>query len=278
MVWTGKLVGAIAGYLAGDVWGAAAGIALGHGADMAWKRWRDNRRGIPERVAGQSTWFEGLFTVMGHVAKADGKVSRREIQVADAVIAELGLNRQQRDSAIVLFRQGKQGAFDFVRLVRRLKAVLPEQSNSHERFLKFQLFIALADGEVSRDQLALIRQLRRRLGIPKSRFEQLGEEAVAELGPLLERHAADTGPDARASQAGTATLDRDLASAYALLKVPHEAQDEDVVRAYRRQLSRQHPDKLAARGATEEEIQEATVRTRSIRLAYERIRESRGIA
>lgn len=278
MPWTGKVAGAVVGYMAWNVWGAAVGIALGHGGDIAWKHWRENKRHASGKVTGQSTWFESLFIIMGHVAKADGRVSKQEIQIADALIAELGLNPLQRDSAILLFRQGKEGEFDFNRLMKRLNAVMPDQQHSHERFLKCQLFIAVADGEVSRDQLVILRKVRQRLGINKIRYQQLGKEAIAELGPLLQKHAAEMDATSRSSTVPAPGLDRELVNAYALLKISHEVEDEDVVRAYRRQLSRQHPDKLAARGATDQEIEEATVRTRSIRTAYERIRESRGNA
>ena len=52
---------------------------------------------------------------------------------------------------------------------------------------------------------------------------------------------------------------------------------QDVVKAYRRQLSRHHPDKLKANGLPESMIEHAKQRTQQIIEAYELIRERRGI-
>jgi len=55
------------------------------------------------------------------------------------------------------------------------------------------------------------------------------------------------------------------------------ASDEDVVKAYRRQLSRHHPDKLKANGLPESMIEHAKERTQQIIEAYELIRVQRGL-
>ena len=54
------------------------------------------------------------------------------------------------------------------------------------------------------------------------------------------------------------------------------ASDEEVVKAYRRQLSRHHPDKLKANGLPDSMIEHAKQRTQQIIEAYELIRERRG--
>ena len=55
------------------------------------------------------------------------------------------------------------------------------------------------------------------------------------------------------------------------------ASDDEVVKAYRRALSRHHPDKLKANGLPESMIEHAKQRTQQIIEAYELIRERRGI-
>ena len=54
--------------------------------------------------------------------------------------------------------------------------------------------------------------------------------------------------------------------------------DGDVVKAYRRQLSRNHPDKLKANGLPESMIEHAKQRTQQIIEAYELIKERRGLS
>ena len=60
-----------------------------------------------------------------------------------------------------------------------------------------------------------------------------------------------------------------LRQAYTLLETAAEASDEQVVKAYRRQMSRNHPDKLQARGLPESMLERAKERTQQIQAAYE---------
>ena len=61
-----------------------------------------------------------------------------------------------------------------------------------------------------------------------------------------------------------------------MLEVEPAASDEQVVKAYRRQMSRHHPDKLQANGLPESMLEHAKERTQQIRAAYELIRTPPG--
>jgi DnaJ like chaperone protein len=69
-----------------------------------------------------------------------------------------------------------------------------------------------------------------------------------------------------------------LASAYRVLEVSAEASSEEIEKAYRRQLSRHHPDKLKANGLPETMLEHAKQRTQQIIEAWETIKERRGLA
>jgi DnaJ like chaperone protein len=53
--------------------------------------------------------------------------------------------------------------------------------------------------------------------------------------------------------------------------------DEQIVKAYRRQMSRHHPDKLQANGLPDSMLERAKERTQQIQAAYELIRVRRGM-
>ncbi|MDX1563619.1 MAG: DnaJ domain-containing protein, partial [Gammaproteobacteria bacterium] len=69
-----------------------------------------------------------------------------------------------------------------------------------------------------------------------------------------------------------------LEDAYTALGVSANASDSEVKRAYRRLMSQNHPDKLAAKGLPESMRQVAEERTREINVAYELIKETRGFS
>jgi DnaJ like chaperone protein len=68
-----------------------------------------------------------------------------------------------------------------------------------------------------------------------------------------------------------------MADCYAELEVSAQASDQEVTKAYRRQLSRHHPDKLVANGLPESMAQWAKEKTQRIQEAYESIRAARGM-
>jgi len=79
-----------------------------------------------------------------------------------------------------------------------------------------------------------------------------------------------------AGASAAAEADRQ-SQAYALLEVGPNASDEQVVKAYRRQMSRHHPDKLKANGLPESMLERAKERTQQIQAAYELLRAVRGM-
>ncbi|NNG14422.1 MAG: co-chaperone DjlA, partial [Gammaproteobacteria bacterium] len=82
MSWWGKVIGGAFGFMLGGPLGALMGAALGHNFDKGMGRLSDAdfRPGARERVQG--AFFTATFSVMGYIAKADGKVTHDEIEIA----------------------------------------------------------------------------------------------------------------------------------------------------------------------------------------------------
>jgi DnaJ like chaperone protein len=102
MRWTGKLIGGALGMVLGPG-GALVGALLGHQYDA--------KAAQSNRSPGEQ-FFLSTFRLMGHVAKADGRVTEVKIAAARRIMHSLRLNPQQVQLAISLFTQGKQAEFD----------------------------------------------------------------------------------------------------------------------------------------------------------------------
>src|SRR3979490_787869 len=114
MKFTGKVVGAAIGLLAGGPIGLAVGVLLGHQFD----EYSDSSGADPRLRNGSDSaaigdqFFRSAFRTMGYVAKSDGRVSESEIAAARAVMSDLRLTPPQVRAAIDYFTVGKQPGFN----------------------------------------------------------------------------------------------------------------------------------------------------------------------
>jgi DnaJ like chaperone protein len=255
MQWTGKLLGGALGALLGPL-GVAVGAALGHQYDV-------NSGAARAPDAGQQ-FFRATFLVMGHVAKADGRVTEREIEAARSVMQSLRLNELQVREAISLFSAGKRPDFDLDDELAKLRAACRAQPEVLRVFIEIQLRAALAGNDMTGPTRLRVTRIASLLGIAP---------------PLLGRlEAAMRGSSRPTSSAGHAaqSSDQAIAQAYRTLEIDASATDAELTKAYRRQMSRHHPDKLKANGLPESMVEHAKQRTQAIRESYELLRARRG--
>jgi DnaJ like chaperone protein len=259
--WTGKVVGGLLGALAAGPVGAALGVLLGHQFDTS---------GVGPQAAGPALdyasvgeiFFRTTFQVMGHIAKAHGRVSEEDIEAARAVMAELRLDPAQVHTAIAHFTAGKQPGFALDAALAQLVRACGGRGDVLRVFFEIQVRFALAARDLDATSRALLQRIGSRLGISFLEIAQI--EAVLRIR---------RGAWGRASARPSASIR--LEEAYRVLGIEPNAGDEEVAKAYRRQLSRHHPDKLKANGLPESMIEHAKQRTQQIIEAYELIRERR---
>lgn len=91
--------------------------------------------GARERV--QSVFFTATFSVMGHLTKADGRVSKREIALAESVIARMELSPDMRRVAIRLFTEGKAEGFPLDDVLKQFR------QECHRRRSLMRMFIEI---------------------------------------------------------------------------------------------------------------------------------------
>ena len=263
MAWWGKALGGAFGFLIGGPLGALMGIAFGHSFDSGLGKLRGVDGGADqERI--QAAFFTATFSVMGYIAKADGRVTRDEIQLAEAVMTRLGLNAEMRESAKRLFNEGKAADFPVDEVVEQFRRETHRRTTLMQMFLEIQLQAAYADGVMHPAEREALLSICRRLGIPAAQLDRLEEMLRAGFGRSGGRGRAD-------AETTRASIDE----AYRLLGVDRSASDGELRKTYRRLMSQHHPDKLVAKGLPDEMIQDANAKTQQIKAAYELIKKSR---
>ncbi|MGD8312972.1 MAG: co-chaperone DjlA [Gammaproteobacteria bacterium] len=255
MSWWGTLLGGALGYMFGGPLGALLGAALGRNFDRGLKTSaRHEGPGIGGQERVQLAFFTATFSVMGHIAKADGRVSPDEISAAETIMAQMQLDPQQRQAAIRLFNEGKQDGFRLSEVLRQFRQECHRRRNLLQMFLEIQIATVMADGHAHPVERRLIFRIGEELGFERAAIEHLFSFVGAS------HSAAEPQP---------------LSKAYGILGVGREASDAEVKKAYRRLMNQHHPDKLIARGLPEEMVKLATEKTQEIKAAYEQVKRSR---
>ena len=250
------VIGAIIGMLVGGVPGLIIGGMIGYGAGIV----------LRQTVVGglrvvQSQLLDSTFSVMGAVCKADKVVTRDEINAVEQIFRMLNLHGEQRAQAKAAFNRGKQAGFDLDAAVDQFAGISRGRAPLLQLFLQLQCMAIAADGRIDPAEHAILVRIARRLG--------LNEADVSQLEALLR-----AGADTRSSRSAKPTQDR-LADAYAALGVKPETSAAEIKRAYRKLISQNHPDKLAARGLPESMRAVAEERSREINSAYDLIKAAR---
>ena len=285
MSWIGKVIGGAFGFVMGGPIGAALGAALGHQLDQGgFENFRLDGAGFGAEDAQrlQMTFFGATFQIMGHIAKADGRVSEAEIEAARAIMNRMMLPDHLRKSAMRLYNDGKREGFDLNGVLDQFQAECRGRAYLIRMFITLQVEAALADGRLTPAEEGLLLRICDRLHF--SRYEFFGIKTRMET----ERRFAGFGPGGgfRQEQNHQQHYQRQqwqhryepprpretpISEAYAALGLTPSATDSEIKRAYRKLISQHHPDKLAAKGVSPERMKQATEQTQKIQKAYDAI-------
>ncbi len=252
MLWPGTLIGAGAGFAIASIPGAMLGALLGQALDrrLQLHSWAQLRERLGGRPALRND--ELLFVLLGRLAKSNGRVVDGHIQQARQEMRSLDMTDSAQRRAIAAFNRGKSGSDRVRSYLRMLKA----QPHAAEGVLRACWRMVWADGKADDAERDLIDLWGKWLGWTPQQLQALAADYTPERKPLVSRGAT-------------------YQDALRLLGVTATTEPSVIKRAYRRLLSRHHPDKIAGTGASPAQVREATERTRELHNAYTLIRERR---
>jgi DnaJ like chaperone protein len=253
--WWGKIIGVFLGLMRGGISGAILGGFIGHMID-----------GFLLNLSGgggtRQVFFRALFSTLGHINKADGRVTQAEINAAKELMRRLQLNPDEVKRAILYFEQGKDRSFRLEQNLREFAQHTMMRHDLRQMFIEILLDGASADGTISSAEQAVLARVCTALHIPAELF-----------AAMLNARRGGGGSYQKQQGAGSRLP---IHQAYAALGINDKASDADVKKAYRKLVKQYHPDKLVSRGLPEEMMEKAKERVREINGAYDQIKQSRG--
>jgi DnaJ like chaperone protein len=231
MPYWGKVVGAVAGLATGRPWIALIGLVLGHQFDRGFAdKFRKFGSNTPNSRLEQlpDQFVKILFQTVGHIAKADGRVTEEEIRAARGLMHRLGLGPVEVREAMTWFESGKEMSFPLRSTIRDLRVNAARKSESRSLFVRLLLEVALSKPALhQRERVMLwvvcadarrVAAAYRTLGIEKT---QTNAEIKKAYRRLMNRNHPDKiasdNPDA-AVIAEAERRTREVRSAYEMLK------------------------------------------------------------
>ena len=239
MSWLGKLLGGGIGFVIGGPFGAILGAVVGHHA-------LDTGAGssMSSQEQRQTLFFVAVFSMLGKLAKADGVVSKKEIEVVEGFMRNnLRLDADAREFAIGIFKQARDSTDRFEDFAQQFYQEFADSPAALTSLLDLLLMVAQADGAMHDEEARLIESAARIFGI-EGEFRQFSA-----------RHS------------GLKNLDR----CYQLLGASKSETLASIKKKYRKLAMELHPDRVQARGVSPEFAEEAEARFKDIQHAWDQV-------
>jgi len=275
-VW-GKILGVLFGFMFLKIPGAIIGLIVGHFFDKAYGQDFNQLGGFgrffsdQNSMKQQAVFFHSLFSSLGHLAKSDGKVTDREIQIATALMDDMNLVGDARKEAQEAFREGKARDFPIIDTLKGLHEACHGRRDILQVFLEILIQAAFADGMLSQEEYQVLEKVAKPLGFRRRDLDYLISMFEAEI---RFRQRGGQGRQ-HSSQQSAYTEKQSLDDAYRILGVAASDDEKTVKRAYRKRMAEHHPDKLVSKGLPEQAMEIAKQKTQDIQSAYELIKHSR---
>lgn len=276
------MIGLFLGYLVGGPAAAVFGVLIGNIFDIGLNnalhspQWHYYRRASVET---KSFFLTTLFQIMGHIAKTDGRVMDCDIAIARKIMQEMRLFGADKRRAMQFYNDGKAPYFQFEKHLRALRQLCYYNKDLLALFAETQYRAAQHNSPVSGAKKDKLNDVFLLLGFKAVFPERIQARQYDEERARHEKAYRTKTKQERARYHDKPNYGHNRArplSDYEILGVQQGARAALVKKAYRKKMSQIHPDKLIARGASQQEIDAATDKAQEIQAAYERIKKFRG--
>jgi len=246
MGWFGKIAFGSMGMLFGGPLGAIAGAALGHHLVDKRDNLSEQRTTFGQTEQAQAAYFVSIFSILGKLAKADGRISRGEIAVVDEFISHMNMPEHEKLFARKVFNEAKSSPYSIDDFAIQLYQINRHQPTVLFSFMDVLFKLAAADGQFHPAEESALNRIKDIFQINEQQFNTI-----------------------------KTVYFKDVDRYYKTLNCGPESTNEEIKTNYKKLVKDFHPDTIISKGLPEEFLQFATNRFQEIQEAYEKIRKER---
>ena len=242
-IW-GKIIGGTAGFALGGPLGAIIGVMAGNVYDRSKKT--SLKLNTISNEQKQNIFALSVIILSAKIAKSDGKVTKDEIE---AFKEKFKIPKTELEQVSKIFNEAKKSTYGYKKIADQVGTLFAGNKILLEELLNNLFYIAEADGNVSVNEIELLKSISHSFNLNDDDFQR-----------IFHTRLKDKNSDP-----------------YKVLGVNRDDND-DIIRKKWILLSKEHhPDNLVAKGMPQEFIDQANKELSSINLAYDKIKKYRGI-
>ncbi|VEB26490.1 Dna-J like membrane chaperone protein [Actinobacillus lignieresii] len=269
--------------LFGGIFGGLLGVFIGHLADKKLYELGSVRSSIfGKNLTRQSLFTQTTFAVLGHIAKAKGRVTEDDIHLARFLMTRLKLDANAQQLAQQAFTLGKEADFPLRQVIQEFREACGQRADLLRFFVEVQMQAALQDGQLDSNEQQILFTIAETMGMSRFQFEQMIAMVMAaqqfRSGGFYQQSQQQSGSyhQSQGNYGGYRPSGPNVKDAYTVLGVTENDDQNTVKRAYRKLMNEHHPDKLAAKGLPDEMMELAKEKAQQIQAAYDLICKTKG--
>ena len=245
-IW-GRVIGGAAGFALGGPIGAILGVMAGGAFDRRSKSRSSFNFNRINNDQKQQIFTLSFIILSAKLAKSDGQVTDDEIR---AFKDKFKVPKSELSKVSKIFNEAKKDSYGYKQIANQVGNLFSNNKILLEELLNNLFYIAASDGNISISEVDLLRSVSKSFKFAEKDFQRIFQ----------------------------ANLNNSLSDPYKVLGVNRNSTDLEIRKKWIKLNKEHHPDNLIAKGMPKEFIKQSNKELAAINIAYDKIKEIRGIS
>ena len=245
-IW-GRVIGGAAGFALGGPIGAILGVMAGGAFDKRTKSRSSFNFNRIDNNQKQQIFTLSFIILSAKLAKSDGQVTDDEIR---AFKDKFKVPKSEISKVAKIFNEAKKDTYGYKQIANQVGNLFSNNTILLEELLNNLFYIAASDGNISISEVDLLRSVSKSFKFTEKDFQRIFQ----------------------------ANLKNSEADPYKVLGMNRSSTDSEIRKKWIKLNKEHHPDNLIAKGMPKEFIKQSNKELAAINIAYDKIKDIRGIS